>query len=201
MYDDSMPDVVQYYKHRLSPRSTRLLPLTILEQNHRMSVHTGMDTQSNRPPDRLGHPPLVHQSQSRLPVMLDPTKRRDKVTNHGEVLSILSAHLSPPQVSPPIPITKTYPIHIQRINPQQIHHIPRPDAPITLPKLTRLVRAQVLRGVDVALLPETGHHPGELVGYLAVAQLFFCGRLFGRGFGALGTPASAAGFGGAEHVG
>lgn len=52
-----------------------------------MSVNTRMNTQSDSPPDGLGHPPLVHQPQSRLTAVLDPTKRANEVAYNREVLS------------------------------------------------------------------------------------------------------------------
>ena len=37
-----------------------------------MHMHTGQKAHANRPPNRLGNPPLIHVPQARFPLRFDP---------------------------------------------------------------------------------------------------------------------------------
>jgi hypothetical protein len=87
MYHDLSLDLVQYKTQTDHSSPSHLLRLLIPEQNHRMSVNARMNTQSNSPPDSLGHPSLVHQPQSRLAAVLDATERGNEVADNRKVLS------------------------------------------------------------------------------------------------------------------
>jgi hypothetical protein len=115
------------YKRRssnLEASSEHASPVVRLgHQNLRMSVHTGNQSQTNRPPDSLCHLTLVARAQASVLVVLDLAHFRHVFGHDAEVLRGCCQRLS---IFTPLGYGnfKPYLVVIHRLNVQLIQHIP-----------------------------------------------------------------------------
>lgn len=132
-------------------------------------MHTRQQPHTDRPPHRLGHPPLIHPPQPRLPPMTYPAHTTHKLSHDAEILPLL-----------------------QRIHPQHIEHIP----PVLGMRIRGGAAARDVAAAGGALAPFLLLDGGEVVGRVDVAGLEtpvevafeVRGAVGGFGFGEGGAP-------------
>ena len=129
-------------------------------------MHARHQPDPNRPPDRLGHAPLINRSQSRLPRVLDPAHVGHVLGHDAEILSHNTTHISKSQDTHLCPrnsvrtyvLTTAYLVMLHRLDAQLIDHIPAlpsspPGTASHLLPLRHLDARQVMWRVDVPDFP------------------------------------------------
>lgn len=83
-------------------------------QNLRVLVRARVETHANCPPDRPGHPPLVHRPQLRVLAVPDPAHARHVLGNHAKVAVLVHR----------VDAHEVHRVHIQspRLRPRVLRH-------------------------------------------------------------------------------